>query len=158
MRKHRPVAIAAVLHITVPRQEIQKVMAPGLEELKRAIGEDAVSAAGPWFTHHLRTDPEVFDFEIGIPGAAPVTPRGRVRMGELPATTVARTVFCGDYSGLGRAWGELGSWITEQGQMPGPDFWEVYLVGPESTSETSEWRTELNRPLLMSSDKDGVRT
>jgi hypothetical protein len=36
-----------------------------------------------------------------------VTPVGRVKAGQLPATTIARTIYHGDYDGLGAAWGEF---------------------------------------------------
>lgn len=52
-------------------------------------------------------DPDTFDFEVGVPVAAPVAAAGRVKPGELPAATVARTVYHGDYSGLGEAWGRV---------------------------------------------------
>ena len=28
-----------------------------------------------------------------------------------------------------------------------PDLWECYTVGPESSPDSADWRTELNRPL-----------
>jgi len=66
----------------------------------------------------------------------------------LPATTVARTVFQGPYEGLGAAWGEFDAWIVANGHTPGPDLWECYVAGPESSSDPASWRTELNRPLV----------
>ena len=50
--------------------------------------------------------------------------------------------------GLVTAWGEFMDWIAAQGHAPREDLWEVYVVGPESGLDASEWRTELNRPLL----------
>ncbi len=103
---------------------------------------------GPWFTHHLRMDPDVFDFEICLPVAAPVSAAGRVQPGLLPAATVARTVYRGPYEGLPSAWGEFDAWITAQDRTPAPDIWEVYVAGPESGPDPAGWRTELNRPLV----------
>ena len=60
---------------------------------------------------------------------------------------VARTVFHGPYEHLGEAWGEFMSWINANGHQPAEDLWECYLVGPESGLDSSQWRTELNRPL-----------
>ncbi len=138
---------AAVLHVTVPRDRIQEVMGPGLGEVKAALARQGIEPAGPWFTHHLRLSPETFDFEIGIPVTAPVAPAGRVLPGELPAATVARAVYHGEFEGLPGAWGEFEGWIRARGHTPRPDLWERYLVGPESTSDPAGWRTELNRPL-----------
>lgn len=139
---------AAVIRLTVSRAEIRNVMGPAHGELMAAVAAQGVATARPWFTHHLRMDPDVFDFEIGVPVAAPIAAAGRVRPGQLPAATVARTVFHGDYEGLGPAWGEFDGWIAAQGHTPGPDLWECYVTGPESSPDPAAWRTELNRPLI----------
>jgi effector-binding domain-containing protein len=65
----------------------------------------------------------------------------------LPAATVARTGYHGAYEGLGPAWAELNAWITAEGHTPGPDLWECYVAGPESSPDPASWRTELDRPL-----------
>jgi effector-binding domain-containing protein len=140
--------LTAVIHLTVPRKEIRNVMGPGLNELTAAVAAQGAGPAGPWFTHHLRMDPDIFDFEIGVPVTEPVSPVGRVNQGQMPATTVARTIYHGDYEGLGEAWGEFDAWIAANGHTPGPDLWEYYIVGPESSQDPADWRTELNRPLI----------
>jgi len=73
---------------------------------------------------------------------------GRVKAGQLTATTVARKVFHGPYEGLGAAWGQFDAWVRAQGQTPAPDLWECYVVGPESNPDPATWCTELNRPLV----------
>ena len=140
--------LTASLHLVVPRPDIQNVMGPGLSEVRAAIAAHDIVAAGPWFTHHLRMDPNVFDFEICIPVATPFTTTGRVESGRWPATTVARTYFHGDYEGLAAAWSQFDGWIADKGYTPRPDLWERYFIGPESGSDPSSWRTELNRPLV----------
>jgi effector-binding domain-containing protein len=138
---------AALVRLTVPRPEIGNVMGPGLAELTQTVAAQGIEATGPWFTHHLRMDPEVFDFEIGVPVAAPVAPQGRVVPGELPAVRVVRTEYRGAFEGLPEAWGRFDAWIAENGHTPGAEVWEVYLAGPESSPDPREWRTQLNRPL-----------
>jgi effector-binding domain-containing protein len=140
--------LTAMIHLTVPREEIRKVMGPGLGEMRATLAAQGVAAAGPWLTHHLRMDPNIFDFEICLPVAEPVVAAGRVQPGELPATRVARTVYHGGYEGLGAAWGEFDAWIAANGHAPGPDLWERYVTGPESDPDPLTWRTELNRPLI----------
>ena len=142
---------AALIRLTVPRAEIQNVMGPGYMELMDTLAAQGVMPAGPWFTHHLRLDPEVWDFEIGVPVAAPVAAAGRVVAGHLPAATVARTVYHGPYEGLGSAWGEFDAWIAAEGHAAAPDLWECYVAGPESGPDPAAWRTELNRPLVVES-------
>lgn len=137
----------AVIHLTIPRAEIRNVMGPGIGELMATVAAQGIATAGPWFTHHLRMDPNIFDFEIGVPVTAPVAAAGRVKGGELPATRVARTVYRGPYEGLGAAWGEFDAWIAAEGYKTAPDLWECYVAGPESSPDPASWRTELNRPL-----------
>jgi len=145
---HSPEAPMAFIHLTVPRAEIRTVMSPGLAELHAALAAQSVTPSGPWFTHHRRMDPAVFDFEICLPVSGLVTPSGRVQAGRFPAATVARTVLHGGYEGLADAWGRLDSWIAAQGHRPAGDLWECYVVGPETSADPADWRTELNRPLL----------
>lgn len=139
---------AAVIRLTIPREEIRTVMGPGLRELMDAIAAQGIAPEGPWYTHHLRMDPRTFDFEIGVPVASSVAPAGRVRPAELPAATVARTVYHGPYEGLAGAWAEFNARIARNGHAPGPDHWERYLAGPEASPDPAAWRTELSRPLL----------
>ncbi len=139
---------AAVIHLTIPREQIQEVMGPGIGEVYAAIAAQGIAPAGPWYSHHLRMDPEIFDFEIGVPVLAPVTAAGRVKPGQLPAATVARTIYHGDYEGLGAGWGEFMAWIEAEGLTQAPDLWECYLTDPGSDPDPNTWRTELNRPLV----------
>ena len=134
--------------MTVPRAEIKLVMGNGMKELIQTVNDQKILMAGPIFSHHFRMDPASFDFEIGVPVKSPVKAMGRVRPGSLPAARVARTVYHGDYEGLGAAWGEFEQWIKAQKLMAAPDLWEVYVTGPESSPDPSKWRTELNRPLV----------
>jgi effector-binding domain-containing protein len=138
----------AIIHLTIPRKEIQTVMGPAYGEVMAAVAAQGIATAGPWFSHHLRMAPDIFDFEVGVPVAAPISAAGRVTPGRLPAVRVARTVYHGGYEGLGPAWGELGAWIAAEGHTPAPDLWECYVKGPESGPDPATWRTELNRPLV----------
>jgi effector-binding domain-containing protein len=138
----------AIIRLTVPRTDIQKVMGPGIKELMATVAAQGVGPAGPWFTHHLRRPTDTFDLEISVPVTAPVTPAGRVTGGQWPAMKVARAVYRGPYEGLAGAWGEFDAWVKANGHKPAADLWEVYVAGPESGSDPAEWRTELNRPLI----------
>jgi len=115
---HSPEQLTAVIRLTIPRDEIHNVMGPGIGELMATLATQGIA------------------------------PAGRVKPGILPAAKVARTVYHGGYEGLGAAWGEFEAWIAAQGLATGPDFWECYVVGPESGPDPAEWRTQLNRPLI----------
>ncbi len=137
----------AVVRLTVPRAQIRDVMGAAIADVMSGVEAQGMRPAGPVFSHHLRMDPEVFDFEVGVPVDSPVKAAGRLQPGSLPATRVARTVYRGPYEGLGDAWGEFERWIAAAGHASAPDLWESYVVGPESGPDASRWATELNRPL-----------
>jgi len=84
-----------------------------------------------------------------VPVLSPVAAAGRVVPGFWPAMTGVRAVHQGSYEGLGKAWQEFADWIAAEGHKTMPDHWECYVVGPESTSDTSAWRTELSRALIV---------
>jgi len=142
-----PAQAIAVIRLTVPREEIQKVMGPGLGELMAAVAAQGVKTTGPWFTHHLKMPGEVFDFEIGVPVAKSVGAAGRMKPSQRPAMTVARTVYHGPYEGLASAWGEFMAWIAAERHEATPGLWGGYLAGPESGPDPAKWRTQLDRPL-----------
>ncbi len=142
--------LTAVIRLTIPQAEVRNVMGPGIREVRAAVAAQGVAPAGPWFTHHLRRPSDTFDFEVGVPVTMPVTATGRVRPSRLPAARVARAVYHGPYEGLGTAWGEFEAWIAASGHTPASNQWEHYAVGPESSSDSAAWRTELVRPLVSS--------
>ncbi len=138
---------AAIIHLTVPRNEMMKVFGAAVGELMAALAAQGVEPVGAVFAHHLKFSPGVFDFELGVKVSAPVKAIGRVKQGELPAAKVARAVYCGRYEGLPAAWGEFDSWLKANGHEQAEDLWELYSVGPQSTPDPTGWQTELNRPL-----------
>lgn len=145
---------AAVIHITISRLDMPKVMPPALQELLAAIEKQGMMPQGPMFTHHLKLSSETFDFEVGFPIAGEFKQDGRVKPGTLPSTKVARTVYTGPYEGLYGAWDTFGKKLEAEGLLDkcgfkgGDTLWESYLLGPESGDDASKYRTELNLPLI----------
>ncbi|HEX3681870.1 MAG TPA: GyrI-like domain-containing protein [Bryobacteraceae bacterium] len=143
--------LAAIIHLTIARSEVQTVMGPAISEVMAAVMAQGLEPAGPWFTHHLKMDPEKFDFQVCVPISTPVAAVGRVVCATMPGARVARTIHQGPYDGtdgLAAAWSEFGKWIATNGHVTGPDLYECYLTGPESGSGPEDWRTELSRPLI----------
>ena len=138
----------AIIHITVPRAEMKKVMGAGIAELMATLAKQGMAPAGAVFAHHLKMSRDTFDFELGVPVAKSVTPIGRVVNGQLPAATVARTIYHGPYEGLPSAWSEFEAWIAAQGRMSGPSLWETYLTKPAEHPDPATWLTEFTRPLV----------
>jgi effector-binding domain-containing protein len=138
---------AAVIRLTVPRSEMMRIFGPAVGELMAELAKQGVEPVGAVFAHHLKMTPDKFDFELGVKVATAVKATGRVKPGELPAAQVARTIYSGPYEGLPSAWGEFTTWIEANGHEPAEDLWELYSVGPQSSPDPANWRTELNRPL-----------
>lgn len=143
--------LTAHIPLQVACGDMPKVMGPGITEVFNVLAAQGLKPIGPWFTHHQRRPTDSFDFSICVPVATAVKPSGRVQSGTLPAATVARTIYRGGYEGLGAAWGEFHAWLTAQGHTPRADLWECYVQGPESGADPSQWRTELNAPLIAKS-------
>ena len=140
--------LTASIHLTIPRSEIRSAMGPALGELMTVVKAQGIGPTGPWFTHHLRMSPATFDFDVCVPVSAPVAAVGRVVPAAVPVVKVARTIYRGPYEGLGAAWSEFGGWIAANGHVAGPDLYECYVAGPESSPDPAQWRTELSRPLI----------
>jgi effector-binding domain-containing protein len=138
---------AAVIRLTIPRGQMMKAFGPAAGEVMSALAGQGVKPAGPLFAHHLKLSRETFDFELGVQVPAPIAAAGRVQPGELPAAKVARTIYSGPYEGLPAAWGEFEAWVKANGHEPAGHLWELYSVGPQSTPDPANWRTELNWPL-----------
>lgn len=138
---------AAVIHLTIPRDQITTMMGPGIQEIIDTVVAQGIGPTGPVFSHHFSMQPDTFDFDIGVPVSRPVAPVGRVERGELPGGRVARSVLHGGYEGLPGGWGQFMAWLAKEGISKAPDLWEVYLKGPETDPDPATWRTELNQPL-----------
>jgi effector-binding domain-containing protein len=139
--------MAAVIHLTIPRAEMMKSFGPAVGELVAELTRQGVTPQGAVFAHHLTMSAATFDFEVGFRINTPVKANGRVKPGELPAARVARTIYSGPYEGLHPARGEFNQWMKANDLRQADDLWEVYSVGPQSTPDPANWRTELNRPL-----------
>ena len=138
---------AAVIHLTVARSDMMKVFGPAVGELMSVLATQGVEPIGAVFAHHLKMSPDAFDFELGVRVTSPVKATGRVKPGQLPSAKVARTIYHGPYDGLPSAWGEFDKWMRANGHEQASSLWELYSVGPQSTPDPANWRTELNRPL-----------
>jgi uncharacterized protein YndB with AHSA1/START domain/effector-binding domain-containing protein len=139
--------LTAAIHVRVPRHKIRSAVGPALHEIMTAVKAQGIGPIGPWFDHHVSGDPEIFDFDICVPVSAPVSPTGQVVSCQIPSEHVAQAIYTGPYEGLAAAWNEFNRWVSENGHVPATDFYQCYAVGPESSPNAAEWKTELRRPL-----------
>jgi effector-binding domain-containing protein len=144
-----PMQLVAIVHIETPRTKMQQVMGPGIGEVMSAVKAQGIGPSGPWFAHHLKMTPDAFDFDICVPVSSPVSAVGRVKSWQRPALKVVRTLFHGPYEGLGAAWHEFSKWTEAKGYKTAGDLYECYMVGPETSVDSADWRTELSRPVIV---------
>lgn len=144
---------AAVIRLQIPRERIGAEMPAAIQEIEEAISRQGQAPQGPLFAHHLKLSSTDFDVEVGFPVSAPITPAGRVDNGAQPGGRVARAVYQGPYEELPAAWDAFGERLRREGLASGEvcesveTLWERYLVGPETSDDPKDWRTELNLPL-----------
>ena len=142
-----PAQKVARLYLIVPSNEIMTHMSAGIAEVRQVLADQGLKPTGAWLSHHFKVPDQTFDFEICLPVDQDVESQGRVTPGELRDARVARTVYHGDYAGLGNGWGEFMNWIKTNNLSIAGDFWEVYSVGPDDSANPTDWRTQLNCPL-----------
>jgi effector-binding domain-containing protein len=143
-----PAQLVAAIHIETSRAGMRQVMGPGISEAMSTVKKQGIGPTGPWFAHHHVMTSGAFSFDICVPVSAPVEATGRVKAWQKPLQMVLRTVHHGPYEGLAGAWHEFGEWVKANGYKTASDFYECYLVGPESSSNPADWRTELSRPMI----------
>lgn len=139
---------AAVIRMRIAPADIEAVMGPAIGEVMATVMGQGVTPTGAVFSHYYAMNAEVWDLEVGVTVASPVTPQGRVTNGELPAVTAARTIYRGPYDGLGEAWGAMTKWVVERGHTPSAELWESYLTDPGASPDPATWETELTLPLV----------
>ena len=143
-----PVQPTAMIYLKVPRDNMEHVMGPAIQEVYQALLAQEIRPRGSWFTHHIKMDPAIFEFEVCVPINERLEPIGRVVPGLRRAATVAQTTYHGGYEGLGDAWEAFMAWIQTNGKVPAPDLWECYVLGPDSSPDPINWQTQLIRPLI----------
>lgn len=140
--------LTAVIHLQILREQMKDQFGPAMTELLSTLATQGIEPKSAAFAYHLRMPPGQFDFELGFVVEDTVVATGRVKASQLPATKVARTVHHGGYEGLPEAWDKFQTWMKSGDLKQDEGLWELYFVGPQSTTNESEFQTQLNRPLL----------
>lgn len=143
----QPVAIVAG---RVTAAELPAFFDRSFTELFPALAEQGAEIVGAAFARYHGMPGEMVDLEVGVPTARPVAPSGSVVAGVLPAGRVATVVHAGSFEALGETWGQLATWIGEQGERPSETMWEVYLTEPSPDMDPDDLRTQLFWPLSAS--------
>lgn len=84
----------------------------------------------------------VVEIEVGFTVDGQITPEADVVAGELPGGDYAHLTHVGAYGSLPESWGQLGTWIKEQGRASGQTVVEVYTDDPTG-ADADSLRTDL---------------
>ncbi len=140
-----PSVPTAVVAAVIAPDELVAFFDRSYGQIATVAAEQGIELGGAAFARYNGPPGERIDLEVGFPVERPVEGSGEVRAGTLPAGRVARVVHRGGFDGLGAAWAGLETWMGEQGLVPGPVLWEVYLTEPSPDMDPADLRTELNR-------------
>ena len=113
----------------------------GVENLARTVGESygkqgaylaelgELPAEIPFIAYY-NMDMQNLDVEIGMPVAAPLSPRGDMVAGTIAAGLAISCMYQGPYHDMGPTYAEMEQWLQEQGyQVAGPVY-EMYYNDP----------------------------
>jgi DNA-binding transcriptional MerR regulator/effector-binding domain-containing protein len=119
---------------------------PELYAILDALGTDPAGPAGATYSA------EFFEGEAGevvafVPVAASAVPPGDDRFTSLPASRHAVAVHSGPFADCDITYGRLGLHVAEHDTALPDPIVEVYLVGPDETTDPDGFRTEICWPI-----------
>ncbi|MEA1928211.1 MAG: GyrI-like domain-containing protein [Candidatus Auribacterota bacterium] len=131
-----------------PIQRMGSTMGRVFGDIFRYLGPKGVKPTGPPVAvYYSSPDSDPVDFEVCVPVPPGVTGEGKVKVKTLSGGTMASLIYVGPYREIGSAYSILMKWIEKSEYRPSGPCREVYLKGPEETSDPKEYRTEILKPI-----------
>ena len=148
--RHLPATPAAAITQTVEKADALMWYQGALGELAATLAAQHLDPAGP--AGGVFAD-ELFEEDSGpatifIPCTREVRPMGRVAPLVIPAVELATIVHPGPHTGIDRAYGALGAYVTQHALGIDGPIREYYLVGPTDTDDDTVWATEVGWPIF----------
>jgi effector-binding domain-containing protein len=84
----------------------------------------------PYVAYH-NMDMQNLDVEIGFPVPAALPAKEDIQSGSIPASKVVFCIYRGAYRDMASTYGEMATWIEENGLKPVGTAYEHYYNGPE---------------------------
>jgi effector-binding domain-containing protein len=131
-----------------PQDDLPAFLKAAFPDLLGRLRLLGVSPSGPPFVIYHEFGADGIDAEVAVPIDKPVTATGKVESRVMPAMTVARTLHVGPYEELGEAYAAVSGWITDHGFEAAGPIQERYLNGPGDRVASSEYRTEIDMPIV----------
>ena len=130
------------------QEDIPDFLKGAFPELSGRLGDLGVGPTGPPFVIYHELGPGGIDAEVSLPIAETVPAAGRVESRVLPEMTVARTLHVGPYEDLGAAYSAVSEWIAGHRYTSAGPLRERYLNGPGDVAASTEYRTEIEVPII----------
>ena len=142
-REEQPTATAGT---TLVVEEIGPWLSKTYSEVAASLAAQGTYPVGPPFARYHRHQDGQFDVEAGFPVEQAIKPDGEVRPSSLPGGPAAVVRYVGPYDGMQPVYGALASWVSERGNEPAGDPWEVYFSEPSVEPDPATWRTQIVQP------------
>jgi DNA-binding transcriptional MerR regulator len=149
--RYLPATPAAAITQTVQTADAFIWFQGALGELAATLAAQHLDPAGPAggvFADELFAD-DLGEATIFVPCTRVVRPMGRVAPLVIPPVELATIAHSGPYTGIDRAYGALGAYVTQHALGIDGPIREYYLVGPTDTDDETNWRTEVGWPIFQ---------
>lgn len=149
--RHLPATPAAAITETVDTADAIVWYQGALGELRAILAAQYLDPAGPAggiFANELFAD-ERGEATIFLPCTQAVRSMGRVAPMHVPPAELATVIHPGSHTGIDRAYGTLGAYVTRHALAVDGPIREYYLVGPADTDDETLWRTEVGWPIFQ---------
>jgi DNA-binding transcriptional MerR regulator len=149
--RHLPATPAAAITQTVQTADALIWYQGALGELTATLAAQHLDPAGPAggvFADEMFAE-EQGQATIFVPCTHEVRPMGRVAPLVIPPVELATIVHPGPHTGIDRAYGALGAYVTQHALGIDGPIREYYLVAPSDTDDETQWRTEVGWPIFQ---------
>jgi effector-binding domain-containing protein len=132
--RKQPVQPVMSIRTRTAVQDLPQVLGKAFGDVAMAVGEQGQQPQGPPFVAYYNMDMQSLDIEVGFPVAKTLQAKGDVKPGDIPAGSVATTVYTGPYGdGMKAAYEALSKHVEEKKQVPTGVVYEIYLNSPMDT-------------------------
>jgi effector-binding domain-containing protein len=145
-----PATTAAAITDTIDIKDAQAWYHGALGELHASLASQAVTSSGPaggiysndLFAEH-RGEATVF-----LPCELTFRATGRIDPLVIPAVELATTTHAGPHGDIDRSYGALATYVAHHALSIDGPIREYYLVDCHTTTDPSQWRTQIGWPIF----------
>ncbi len=111
-----------------------EIITASLKKIKTYLDKEGIKPAGPPMTIFTSSDDNGFDYEIGVPIAAPPNnpPHGEFSVGQTPDGAALKFVYRGSYDDLDNTYETITDYLDEK-RLDAKEMVEEYVTDPLTT-------------------------